>query len=408
MPYNGGMQRLPRAATPTFSLPIAALYLAATVVFSDMYLTQPILPLLSAEFGVPPPTAGLSVSAVVLLIALASAAYGPLSDRLGRKPVMVASCAALALPTLLCALAPSFAILLLCRALQGVCIPGLTAVAVAYLGELVGPAGLGRAVGGWIAANVAGGLLGRVASGVITDLAGWRAVFLVFAGLTLLSAALLALALPRDHAGASGGWGQAYRAMLAHLGDRRLRLAFLIGGALFFGFVGVFTYLPYYLIGPPFGLAPTLVAFAYVSYLAGVIVSPLAGHLSARRSRRALIAFGLLLAMLGVGLTLIPWTPLVLVGLFVLCSGMFTAQGVAPALVNSLARQAKGGAGALYLVSYYLGGTLGGVLPGLAWQHAGWGGVVGVCVGAFGTALLATWRIGREGHPRDHMSGRNP
>lgn len=374
----------------------AALYLAATVVFSDMYLTQPILPLLSAEFGVAPATAGLTVSAVVLLIALGSTAYGPLSDTLGRKPVMVGSCALLALPTLLCALAPSFELLLLCRALQGLCIPGLTAVAVAYLGELVGPAGLGRAVGGWIAANVAGGLTGRVASGVITDLAGWRAAFLTFAALTLLCAALLARALPRDRPGDGGGWPQAYRAMFAHLGDRRLRLAFLIGGALFFGFIGIFTYLPYYLTGAPFFLSPSLVAFAYVSYLAGVIVSPLAGRLSARFTRRALIAVGLVVATLGVGLTLIPSAPVVVASLFVLCTGMFTAQAVAPALVNSMARRAKGGAGALYLVSYYLGGTLGGVLPGLAWQARGWPGVVAVCVGAFALALLADYAIGRE------------
>lgn len=386
------------AAAPPLGRPwaTAALYFAATVVFSDMYLTQPILPQLSAEFGVPPATAGLSVAVVVLLIAVASTAFGPLSDTLGRKPVMVGSCAALAVPTLLCALAPSFGALLVFRAMQGLCIPGLTAVAVAYLGELVGPAGLGRAVGGWIAANVAGGLTGRVASGVITDLLGWRAAFVIFAALTLLCAALMALALPRDRPGEAGGWGQAYRAMFAHAGDPRLRLIFLIGGALFFGFIGIFTYLPYYLTGAPFFLSPALVAFAYVSYLAGVVVSPLAGRLSARFSRRALIAIGLCVAMLGIALTLVPWAPLVVASLFVLCAGMFTAQAVAPALVNSTARRAKGGAGALYLVSYYVGGTLGGVLPGLAWQALGWPGVVAVCLAAFAVALAADWRLGRS------------
>lgn len=389
------MQQTPRGAAPAHPRAIVALYVAGTVVFSDMYLTQPILPLLSAEFGVAAPTAGLTISAVVLMIALASLAYGPLSDTLGRKPVMVGSCALLALPTLLCALAPTFASLLLFRALQGLLIPGLTAVAVAYLGDLVGPAGFGRAVGGWIAANVAGGLTGRVASGVITELAGWRVVFVVFAALTLLCAAGLALALPRDRGGGAGGWAQAYGAMAGHLGDRRLRLAFLIGGTLFFGFLGVFTYLPYYLTGPPFGLSPALVAFAYVSYLAGVVVSPLAGRASARLGRRALIAAGLLVAALGVALTLVPSAPVVVAGLFVLCTGMFTAQAVAPALVNSLARQAKGGAGALYLVCYYTGGTLGAVLPGLAWQQAGWPGVAGACAAAFAAALLANWRIGR-------------
>jgi YNFM family putative membrane transporter len=90
----------------------------------------------------------------------------------------------------------------------------------------------------------------------------------------------------------------------------------------------------------------------------------------------------------------VPRAPLIVASLFVLCTGMFTAQAVAPALVNSLAARAKGGAAALYLVSYYAGGTLGGVLPGLAWQTVGWPGVVAICLGAFVTALFANWRIG--------------
>jgi len=374
-----------------------ALYGAAVIVFSDMYITQPILPLLSREFGVAPAMAGLSVSAVVLLIALASTSYGPLSDLVGRKPVMVGSCALLAVPTFLCAFAPTFNLLLLCRALQGLCIPGVTAVAVAYLGDTVAPHALGRSVGAWIAANVAGGLLSRVASGILTDFFDWHTPFLLFGVLTLVCAIWMAVTLPADQSTISSrGWVEAYRGMFAHLANRRLVGAFLIGGALFFGFIAIFTYLPYYLTGAPFFLAPSLVAFAYVSYLAGVIVSPLAGQLSNRYSRRLLIALGLFVAMIGIGLTLIPNLPLIVLGLFILCTGMFTAQAIAPALVNLLAPNNKGGAGALYLMSYYLGGTAGAALPGLAWQHFAWAGVVGCSLMALLIALAADWLFCRE------------
>ncbi len=373
-----------------------ALYAAAVVVFGDMYLTQPILPILSQEFGIAPATAGLSVSAVVLLIAVASVSYGSLSDSLGRKPVMVWSTALLTLPTLLCALAPSFGALLAFRALQGLFIPGLTAVAVAYLGDLVEPRALGAAVGGWIAANVAGGLVGRVGSGLITDVYGWRGAFGVFAALTLLSAIALAATLPRDAHHMRGDWRAAYRGMASLLHDRRLMGGFIIGGGLFFGFLGFFTYLPYYLTGAPFSLSPGIVSLAYLSYLAGVIVSPIAGRLSERFSRRRLIAVGLGVAMLGIVLTLIPVLPVIVVCLFVLCTGMFTAQAVVPAYVNVAAPHSKGGAGALYLVFYYVGGTLGGVLPGLAWQNVGWIGVAGTCLAAFVIALLADWLLCRE------------
>ena len=132
---------------------LAALNLATVAVYSDLYITQPILPLLSREFGISPAQAGLSISVVVLMIAVVSSAYGSLSDVVGRKPVMVASCALLAVPTLLCATATTFHSLLLFRALQGLLMPGLTAVAVAWLGDHYGT-DLGPRVGGWVAASV--------------------------------------------------------------------------------------------------------------------------------------------------------------------------------------------------------------------------------------------------------------
>ncbi len=373
--------------------PVAALYAATVAAYSDMYITQPILPALSEEFGVAPATAGLSVSAVVLMIALASSSSGPLSDMLGRKPVMVWSCGMLALPTLLCALAPSFNLLLLCRGLQGLCIPGLTAVAVAYIGDSFPPRRLGAVVGGWIAATVAGGLAGRVLSGLITDLLGWRAAFAFFGVVTLLCALAMALSLPRDPARAATGWGVAYRGMLAHLRDRSLVGAFLIGGALFFGFIGVFTYLPYYLSAPPFGLPTAVVSSLYLVYIAGVVVSPLAGRLSGRVRRRQLIAAGLVVAAAGVAGTLLPSLPLIVASLLLLCAGMFTAQAITPAYVNATARGAKGGASALYLTCYYIGGTLGAALPGVAWQTLGWPGVAAASLVALGAALLAVWLL---------------
>lgn len=378
------------AAGPTLSRKaILALYAAAIVVLADMYLTQPILPVLSQEFGISPATAGLSISVMVLVIALASTSSGPLGDALGRKRIMVGSCLLLAIPTLLCAVAPSFPALLLFRAVQGALIPGLTAVAVAYFGERVAPDALGGVVGGWIAANVAGGLIGRISSGVITDLFGWRAAFVCFAAITLLCAVTLALVLPADIKSDRGGWRKAYRGMFSHLRNRQLVGAFIIAFGLFFGFIGVFTYLPYYLTSAPFNLPSGIVAFAYISYIAGVIISPLAGRWSQRWSRRGLMGVGIGVAIAGMILTLIPSVVTVVISLFVITTGMFMAQAVAPAFVNVTARQAKGGAGALYLMFYYLGGTFGGVLPGLAWQHSGWIGIVLTCVGAMIVALLA-------------------
>jgi YNFM family putative membrane transporter len=115
--------------------------------YAAMYVTQPLLPMLSGEFGIPPATAGLSVSAVVLAIAAGSFLAGPLSDALGRKTVMVGSLALLVLPTLACAMARTFPELVALRAVQGLLIPGVTAVAVAWAGDHYAPGQLRTAVG---------------------------------------------------------------------------------------------------------------------------------------------------------------------------------------------------------------------------------------------------------------------
>jgi YNFM family putative membrane transporter len=109
------------------------------------------------------------------------------------------------------------------------------------------------------------------------------------------------------------------------------------------------------------------------------------------------MAGGMLVAALGIAGSLVPKLPLIVLSLVVLVGGNFTAQATTPAFVNTTARGAKGGASALYLTCYYIGGALGSVLPGVAWQTAGWPGVVTTCLVAVAIGLLANWLLCRPG-----------
>jgi len=368
---------------------VLALNFAAIAVFADLYTTQPILPILSQRFGVAAGTAGLTISVVVLMIAFISAAYGFLSDILGRKPVMVAACALLAVPTFLCAAAPTFKALLVFRALQGLLMPGVTAVAVAYLGDYYAGAELGPKVGGWIAASVAGGLTGRVGSGLIASWIHWRAPFVFFGAWTLVAAVAMAKSLPRQQVVQRVQLRLAYQGMFSHFRNRRLVGSFIIGACVFFATIGVFTYLPYYLTAPPFQLSTAVVSSIYFVYFAGVATSLITGRLARNASGRMVMGVGLSIAALGVLVTEVRLLPFVLLGLVVLCIGMFTVQSTAPAFVNSNARGAKGGAGSLYTSFYYFGASLGSALPGYALQSWGWTGVAGTCIAALSLGLLA-------------------
>jgi len=384
----------PGPPVPLASRATGALCVGTVAAYAAMYVTQPILPVLSAEFRVPPATAGLSVSAVVLAIAAGSFLAGPLSDAIGRKRVMVGSLALLVVPTLACAAVRSFPELLALRAVQGLLIPGVTAVAVAWAGDHYAPGTLRAAVGAVIAASVAGGLLGRVASGLVAAHAGWRSAFLVSAGITAAGALGMALELPRGGTPPSH-WSGAFGGMVRHLGDRRLVGGFALGFCLFFAFIAVFTYLPYRLAAAPFRLSTDAIASAYLVYLAGMVVSPLAGRLAVRIAPERLMLAGLAVSAAGVTVTLAGSLPSIVLGLLVLVVGMFTAQAIGPSWVNEAAREAKGGANALYLAFYYAGGTLGSWVPGLAWQRWGWPGVVAASLSALGAAALAVLTLCR-------------
>jgi YNFM family putative membrane transporter len=368
----------------------AALWAGTVAAYADMYLTQPILPLLSREFGVSPARAGLSVSAVVLAIALASFAHGPLSDVLGRRRVMAGSLALLALPTLGCALAPTFGSLLALRAAQGLLVPGMTAVSVAYAGDLFPARRIPAVVGGIIAASVAGGLAGRLFSGLVADAFGWRAACVAAAAWTLAAAAVVAAAPPGPRAASEpGALRAAVGGMVGHLAEPRLVGAFVVGLSLFFGWIAIFTYLPYHLAGEPYRLSTAAISWVFAVYLAGIVVSPLAGRVAARAPPRRIIGLGLAVAAAASAATLARPLWAIVLALVLFTAGMFTAQAVAPAFVNASARGAKGGASALYLASYYVGGALGSALPGVALARWGWPGVVACSCAALAVALGA-------------------
>lgn len=368
---------------------LLALNFAAVAVFSDLYITQPILPILSARFGVAPATAGLSVSVVVLMIALVSPVWGSLSDAVGRRRVIVASTGLLAIPTLLAALAPGFGPLLVLRAAQGLLIPGLTAVAVALLGDHFSGSALTGRVASWIGATVVGGLSGRVLSGLLASWTDWHAPFVLFGLLTALAAFLLSRTLPDSPRPAAVRPLPNPLEMLFHLRNRRLLGAFLVGGAVLFAFIAVFTFLPYHLTAPPYGLSTAAVSAFYFAYLAGVVTSLVVPRVASRIPQRTVIATGLVVAAGGVLGTLLPSVAAVAASLVVVCVGMFLVQATAPAFVNLQAPTAKGAAGALYVTFYYLGATLGSFLPGLAFQRWAWPGVVGACLLSLAAAFAS-------------------
>ena len=149
--------------------------------FATMYSTQAILPELSRDFDVSPSRAGLTISFVVLAVAVGGFVWGPVSDRIGRPRSIRLASLLLVPPTIGVALAPTFEALLVCRTLQGLCMPGLLTVGVPYVAEAFVPRIGARAMGFYVSALVVGGLIGRLGVALASAVVGWRVAIGVLA-----------------------------------------------------------------------------------------------------------------------------------------------------------------------------------------------------------------------------------
>jgi predicted MFS family arabinose efflux permease len=359
------------------------MFAAGTAIFALLYSPQAVLPQISAEFRVSPAEAGLTMSATTAALALAIVPASALSERWGRSRVLVWAVTAAAVLGVLLPLSPTYEILLTVRALQGVAMAGMPAVAMAYLADEIHPSALAGAVGTFVAGNGLGGLSGRILGGVVSDVGGWRWGLGAVSLLSVAGAVLFVLllrGLPSHPPVPSPGG--------VHLRDPLLRRLFFAGFVLMGGFVTVYNYLSYRLLDPPFNLPPALVGVIFLAYLAGTAASALAGRLADRRGARVVLAGSVLVAIVAVLLTVPDSLVLVLIGLVLMTAGFFAAHAVASGWVSRHAVSARGQAAGIYLFAYYFGSSVGGWIGGLVFEAGGWTLTALYVAAMFALALL--------------------
>lgn len=363
-----------------------ALFAGGFATFALLYCVQPMLPVLSVAFALSAAQSSLVLSVSTVTLAVGLLFTGPLSDAVGRKPVMVAALCAAALCTLLGPLMPNWHALLLMRALVGLSLSGLVAVAMTYLSEEIHPQHLGLSMGLYISGNALGGMSGRLISGVLVDFFSWQVAVATLGALALLAALLFWRLLPdsRHFRATPLSFANLARGLRLHLSDRGLPWLFLEAFLLMGGFVTLFNYIGYRLLEAPYALSMSWVGLLSVVYLSGTYSSTQAGLLADRLGRHRVFWPAILLMLGGLLLTLLSSLLAILAGLLLFTFGFFAAHSLASSWVGRRALQARGQASSLYLFSYYLGSSIAGTFGGFFWQHGGWTGV-----GLFIAALLA-------------------
>jgi MFS transporter, DHA1 family, multidrug resistance protein len=241
-------------------------------------MVLPALPLLARDFGVPAGSAGLVVTAYFAGFALVGIVIGPLSDRLGRRPLLLAGLAILAVGSVACALATSFLVLVACRLLEAAGAAGTPVLSRAIVRDTRQDRDLAGALGLLATTMAVSPALGPIIGGFVADTLGWRWLFGVLAVLATLAALAvyagvaetLALPAPKDA-------GNTWRQMRALLARRRFRKGVLFGAAYYFAFGAISTAAPFVLIGH-FGLGHlqfgVIFALIGVCFAVGGIVGP--------------------------------------------------------------------------------------------------------------------------------------
>ena len=383
--------------TPLFMRTVLALFSGGFATFALLYCVQPMMPLLSREFSINAAQSSLILSVATGLLAVGLLVTGPISDRIGRKPVMVAALFAAALCTIASAMMPTWHGVLLLRALVGLSLSGLAAVAMTYLSEEIHPKHIGMAMGLYIAGNAIGGMCGRLITGVLIDFVSWHTAMLVIGGLALIAAAVFWRILPesRNFRPRSLHPRSLLDGFIMHFRDAGLPLLFLEAFVLMGAFVTLFNYIGYRLLAEPYHLDQAFVGLLSVVYLSGIYSSAKIGALADKLGRRKMLWATIALMLAGLALTMATPLWLVILGMLVFTFGFFGAHSVASSWIGRRALKAKGQASSLYLFSYYAGSSVAGTAGGVAWHLGGWNGV-GLFIGTLlVVALLVAVKLAK-------------
>lgn len=383
----------------TWNTRILAVMLAGFTAFLSIYAPQPLLPMLARVFQTSAGEISLSITFATLGMALASPFAGALADRIGRQRLILIAAFALALFSLLSAATSTLWAFLLTRFLIGVATPGIVAATVAYIHEQWGATQqTGRATSFYIIGTIFGGFSGRFFAGLLAGLVDTHWVFFAVGLLNLACAIGLWMWLPSGSStsGATAGRGDELpvrQAVAAHLRNPQLMATLAVGFCVLFTLTSTFTYINFHLAEAPFHLNSAQLGWLFFVYLFGALATRIAGRGLDKRGPRRTLTIGVAGGVAGVLLTLAPNLILVLAGLALCCSGVFTAQASTNSYLGVAASHNRALAVGLYGAAYYAGGSAGAAVPGLVWPSFGWTGCVVLIVAVQLLSIVLALRL---------------
>ena len=370
--------------------------IACGVAVANLYYNQPMLVVMGRSIHASARQMGIVATLTQVGYGLGMLLFVPLGDLLDRKrlatTLMLAAAAALAAA----ALAASYPWL----ATASLAI-GLTTVVAQVLiplaAHLAEPRQRGKVIGSLYSGLLIGILLARTISGFVAAHLGWREMYWIACGMSLIVAAALAIALP--HVPRASEPDLTYPRLLRSLWrlartQSELREACIIGAMVFASFSAFWTTLVFFLSTPPYHYGSQAAGLFGLVGATGVFAAPVAGRLSDRAGPRLVVAGAVVVTLLSwaafwvFGHTL--WG--LVAGVILLDLGVQAAQVSNQTRVLGLVDGAQARVNTVYMIAYFSGGSLGSLAGAYAWTRWGWPGVCATGIALATLALLASLR----------------
>lgn len=355
------------------------LFICIFSAFLNIYLPQPILPILQKTFSVDSFYISLTISSVIFGMTLSNLPIGHLSDKYQTKYFVILGGSTIFLLSVLVSISNSYWLLIISRFIQGASIPAVSTCLISHLTKTLPDKDVHFVVGTYISATVLGGMGGRLVGLMLYPYLGWRATLLIAGILIFISSTAVFIQLNKLPKSSTIRTNDVH--FIELLTNTKLNSIYLRAMTGFAIFSSVFHFLPFRMLSNKHQyISDKLIIPMYLTYTVGVFSASISSYLLRLFSQRnvfALCCISLSLSLLSLFINNIY---AIFFSLLVLCASFFIIHSISVASLNKHIVSSYGKANALYTVSYYLGGWIGITISSIGYKHGGWSFVIFTCL----------------------------
>lgn len=349
------------------------IFISGLCVFAQLYLFQALLPDLCTSFGIDISHSSWAVSLSTLGMAVGLFLYAFIADALPRKIIMVRSNISASILTIIIPWLPNFGLILFVNFIKGICLSGVTAVALAYLSEEVKIANLGLVIGLYLTGNTVGGMIGRTGALLISHISTWQIAVTVMGVFCLLLGVLFYYIFPssRNFKPNEPIYKLKRLKMFLFLKDKQLLALYVLATVIMSCFVAVYNLVSFQLTYV-YHLSTSMVAGVFLMYLVGVYASMVAGKWADKFTNQNIVWKLLLLYLVSIFTMFIPNLMALMLGLAGITFAFFATHTLATKMVSQRVIASKSTATSLYWLFYYVGSSFMSFWASSIFEQFGW------------------------------------